>query len=115
MDSIAELDLLRSIGVSVKLGTRVCGMADSGHRLHVKLGSALLHASIGGRRVFMMSEKDHRPQVRTCQISQKQRERNCTGESLDSEMIDEAVGLTSNLHWSSETALQSICKIIELI
>jgi hypothetical protein len=47
VDSIAELDLLRSIGVSVVAGhTGVCGMSDS---LHVKLGSALLHASIGGR------------------------------------------------------------------
>jgi hypothetical protein len=37
VDSIAELDLLWSIGVSVAAGhTRVCGMADSGHRLHVK-------------------------------------------------------------------------------
>jgi hypothetical protein len=50
--SFAELDLLRSIGVSVGAGhTCVCGMADSlaGHRSHVKLGPALLHASIGGR------------------------------------------------------------------
>ena len=47
MDSTAELDLMRLIDVSVAAGqTRVCGMADSGH---VKLGSALLHASIGGR------------------------------------------------------------------
>jgi hypothetical protein len=30
--------------------TRVCGMSD--HRLHVKLGLALLHASIGGRSVI---------------------------------------------------------------
>jgi hypothetical protein len=50
VDSIAELGPLQSIGVSVAAGhTRVCGMADSGHRSHVKLGSAMLHASIGER------------------------------------------------------------------
>jgi hypothetical protein len=56
VDSIAELDLLRSIGVSVAAGhTRVCGMSesDSGHtgRLHIKLGLAPLHTSIRGQSV----------------------------------------------------------------
>jgi hypothetical protein len=37
--------------------TRVCGMSDQ--RLHVKLGSALLHASIGGRSVICGHRFDH--------------------------------------------------------
>jgi hypothetical protein len=74
VDSIAELDLLRSIGVSVAVEhTRVCGMADSGHRLRVKLGSALLHAS--DQRViynsFVRSDMDSASAVRSIGIESR--------------------------------------------